>query len=167
MAYNVASLIMMVILSLSSVYVPLVYRLLSADNRKKALKTAGIFIGVCLFFCLCMFGVIPFFFHFIIDHKFLSGQVYAYYLVICMFFWAIAQALYPFLMFHKKNYVIMFFAIAGAVISIGLNVVLTPKLHTWGAIIANGSSYFTIAMLYVVYIIFRMKKNAIGSLLMP
>ncbi len=164
MAYNVASLIMMVIISLSAVYVPSVYKFLSEDNKRKALRSAYIFIGVCFICCLGMFIVIPVFFHYIIDQKFLQGQVYAYYLVISMFFWAVTQALYPFLMFHKKNYIIMAFAITGSLLSIGLNLLLTPRLFTWGAIIANGSSYFALTMFYVVYVYFWAKKNTTGNL---
>lgn len=158
MAYNVASLVMMVIMSLSAVYVPMVYQALADNNRKKAYKTALVNILVCLFFCLGMMLVIPIFFHFIIDHKFMPGISYAYYLTGCMFFWAVAQAFYPFLMFYKKNNLIMLFAMAGTGVSILLNFLLTPKLEAWGAVIASGASYFTIAALYIIYIKFYRQK---------
>lgn len=158
MAYNVASLVMMVIMSLSAVYVPMVYQALADNNRKKAYKTALVNILVCLFFCLGMMVVIPIFFHFIIDHKFMPGISYAYYLTGCMFFWAVAQAFYPFLMFYKKNNLIMLFAMAGTGVSILLNFILTPRLEAWGAVIASGASYFTIAALYIIYIRFYRQK---------
>ena len=158
MAYNVASLVMMVIMSLSAVYVPMVYQALAAGNSKKAYKTAIINIAVCLFFCLGMLVVIPVFFHFIIDHKFMPGISYAYYLTGSMFFWAVAQAFYPFLMFYKKNKEIMLIAITGTGISVLLNSLLTPHLLAWGAVIASAASYSVIALLYIIYIKFYRHK---------
>ena len=160
MAYNVASLIMMVIMSLSAVYVPVVYQALAMNNRAKAYKAALVNIAICLFFCLGMLVVIPIFFHFIIDHKFMSGISYAYYLMGSMFFWAVAQSFYPFLMFYKKNNRVMLFALVGAGVSVLLNFILTPHLQAWGAVIASGASYFTIATLYILYIkLYRQKMH--------
>ncbi len=158
MAYNVASLVMMVIMSLSAVYVPMVYQALAAQNNKKAYKTALVNIAVCLFFCLGMMVVIPIFFHFIIDHKFMPGISYAYYLTGCMFFWSVAQAFYPFLMFYKRNKEIMVIALAGTAVSVLLNFLLTPHLQAWGAVISSAASYSTIAMLYILYIKFYRHK---------
>jgi O-antigen/teichoic acid export membrane protein len=56
---------------------------------------------------------------------------------------------------HKKDHVLLITSIAGAVVSIFLNVTVVPSLQSVGSALVLLSSEFTLAIIYIIYIRYR------------
>jgi O-antigen/teichoic acid export membrane protein len=147
---------------LGSTFNPIIYKNLQADNSdfrgvKKATLT---YVGISALITLGIIIATPYFFKFFIGPLFQKGQVYAVYLTIGMFFWAVYNAFLPYLLIAKKNRLIMNISIFGMIISILMNYFNVKRFGAIGATYTSISVYFLMAAItiYFVHKTYNLKK---------
>jgi O-antigen/teichoic acid export membrane protein len=95
---------------------------------------------------------IPLFFEYLIGPLFQKGQIYALYLTIAMFLWAIYNAFIPFLLSFGKNKLIMMISIAGMAISLIGNYFNIKHLGALGAAYTSILVYFFMAAITIFFV---------------
>jgi O-antigen/teichoic acid export membrane protein len=148
---QIATLVTLVLLSMNSAYQPYVFQNLAGGHKEKARKSTWMYIGGAGLLVGLLFLLIPLLFRFFIGEAFKDAAIFSYYLVGGYFMWGIYNAFLPYLLFHGKNRLILYVALAGMLLSVGLNFILVPQYGAYGAAITSIITYTFMALLSVIY----------------
>jgi O-antigen/teichoic acid export membrane protein len=157
---QIALIVNLCIMSLISTFHPYIFKNLAASNFNNLRKATLSYIGISLLVTLAVIIITPYLFRFFIGAKFQSGQVYAINLSIGFFFWAVYTIFLAYLLYLKKNRLIMLISLVGMAISITLNFFNVERFGAIGATYTSMSVYFfmAIASIFAVSRFFNIKK---------
>lgn len=149
MGYKIGALIMILVVSFSSAYVPFLYdslRTPSARNNKKlALLAYGLLIVLAgALFVLTLLS--PFVFKYLIDDKYLDGNQYVFWVGLGSLFYGGYALFTGFIHFSKKTYKLAILAIVNVGMNLILNYLLIKEYGAIGAAYATAISYAFIAI---------------------
>lgn len=148
---QIATIIMLAILSMNSAYQPHVFQNLAAGNKERVKKSTLMYIAGAGLLVIGLFLATPLIFHFFIGDNFAGARIYAYYLSGGYFMWAIYNAFLPYLIFHGKNRLILYLSLAGMIVSVLLNVFMVPRYGAYGAALTSIITYTVMAFLSIFY----------------
>lgn len=151
---QVAVVVNVSILTLISLFHPYIFKNLSAEkisysNLKKATFA---FIGISLFITIAIIIAAPFIFKWFIGPNFQKGSIYAQYLSIGYFFWSVYAVFLAYLLFIKKNKLIMFISIFGMGLSLLLNLFNVKYFGAIGATYTSMIVYLAMALLMIYFV---------------
>lgn len=140
--------------ALSNSFQPDIFKNLSSTpvNYAGVRKMITTYIGVSLVISISLVLAIPLVFKILIGEQFQEGQVFARYLAIAGFFWAVYNAFVSCLLFFKKSRIIMIIAIAGSLLSIFLNLLAIPRFGPVGATYVSIIVYLAMACTVIVMV---------------
>jgi O-antigen/teichoic acid export membrane protein len=142
---QIALIVNLVILTLITTFFPFIFKNLAASNFNKVRKATLLYVGISIVVTASVIICTPFIFTYFIGRNFQVGQIYAKYLSIGFFFWAVYNVFVAYLLYLKKNRLIMTISILGMLISIGLNLFNVPKFGPIGATYTSMTVYFFMA----------------------
>jgi O-antigen/teichoic acid export membrane protein len=144
---QIAFVVNVSIVALMSLFHPFIFRnLANVPNLNNLRKAVFAFIGISLFITVALILGTPLLFKLFIGHKFQSGQVYARFLSIGFFFWSVYGVFIAFLLFIKKNRLIMYISLVGMCMSFGLNFYNVKHYGAIGATYTSMIVYFFMAV---------------------
>lgn len=143
---QLATIIYVVVISMSSAYQPHLFKRLSEGFKGKIHKTTLLYIGACLLTVLGMYVAIPLIFRFFIGTKFQEAKLYAYILCSGYFMWGIYNAFLTYLIYLEKSRQILFISVLGMITSLSLNMIMVPRYGAYGAAIVSVVTYSIMAI---------------------
>ncbi len=143
---QIAQIVFLVVLSMSSAYQPFLFKKLSEGLKNKLHKTTTWYILACLLTVVGICVGIPLLFHFFIGPEYTGAKKYAYMLCAGYFMWGIYNALQPYLIYMQKNRQIMLIAILGMSVNLLLNFFAVKKYGADGAAVASIITYSIMAI---------------------
>jgi O-antigen/teichoic acid export membrane protein len=151
---QIALIVTLAIITLNNAFYPSLFKELAAEeiNYKKLRKTLVIFIGVSAIVTLCVLLATPLLFRYFIGPNFQPGKIYALYLTLALFFWALYNVFIVFLLHLKKNRLIMGISIFGVVLSLTANFFNVRYFGPIGATYTTLLVYFAMAALTMYYV---------------
>lgn len=161
MGYKIGSLVMILVVSFSSAYVPFLYDSLRTPNertdKKLALLSYGLFIGLGIAL-MALTLLSPFVFKYLINDKYLQGDQYVFWIGLGAFFYAGYAIFSGFIHFSKKTHIL-----AGlAIINVATNIILNYFLiKAYGAIGAAYATVISYALIFFLVVIFARKQHNI------
>jgi O-antigen/teichoic acid export membrane protein len=142
---QIALIVNLTILSLMSAFQPYVYKNLAASAWGNVRKATLAFVGIAAIVAFTVIISTPLFFKFFIGDNFQKGQVYAKYLTVGFFLWAVYAAFVSFLLYIKLNKAVMTISIAGMILSLTLNFINVKHFGAIGATYTSMIVYFFMA----------------------
>ncbi|MBL7730766.1 MAG: oligosaccharide flippase family protein [Chitinophagaceae bacterium] len=146
---QIASIVQIVILSVTSAYNPAIFKWLSEKRFEKAFKLVRLYLFAITFFILLFIIGLPVVYRFFISDEFSKGQYYSTYLIVAYGFWAVYSAFLPYFLFYNEGKKVLFISISGMVLSLLLNAILVPRIGATGALYTSVAVYFTMAILSI------------------
>jgi len=147
---QIALIINLTILTLISTFHPYIFKGLAASDFGKVRKATLIYIGIAFVITGIVILMTPLLFKLFIGERFSSSQVYARVLAIGIFFWAIYNVFLGYLLFLKKNKLIMYISVVGMLLSIGLNIINVKKFGILGATYTSILVYLFMAIASII-----------------
>lgn len=165
---QMAVIVNMVTITLINTFYPQIFKILSQTqpNYQKLKIIIFAFIGISFVASVGVIISIPLFFKWFVGPVFQKGQIYAVFLTVGVFFWAINAAFLPFLLNLKKNKLIMMISIVGMVLSLSVNYFNIKQYGALGATYTSILVYFFMAMatLLCVHKYYGLHKIFMGRL---
>jgi O-antigen/teichoic acid export membrane protein len=157
---QIALIVNLTILSLISAFQPYLYKNIASSSWSNVRKATIAFVAIAAFVAASVILTTPLFFRFFIGENFQKGQVYAKYLTVGFFLWAVYAAFVSFLLYIKLNKAIMTISIAGMILSITLNFINVKYFGAIGATYTSMIVYFFMAAacIYTVSRKFNLRK---------
>jgi O-antigen/teichoic acid export membrane protein len=159
---QVAAIVTLAIVTFNIVFYPGIYKALSQSpaDYKNLGRTVFTFIGLSLLTAAAVGVCIPIIFRYFIGAHFQAGKEYALFLTVGSAFWAIYNAFLPFLLYLKKNRLIMYISLLGMVCSLAGNFFAVRYFGAIGATYTNMIVYFLMALITmtVVHKHFNLRK---------
>ncbi len=151
---QMALIVTLAIITLNNSFYPSLFNELASKevNFKKLKKILLIFIGLSALVTICVLIATPFFFRFFIGPNFQPGKIYALYLTVALFFWALYNVFIVFLLHLKKNKLIMGISIFGVVLSLTGNFFNVQYFGPIGATYTTLLVYFAMAAVTLFYV---------------
>lgn len=148
---QIATIVMLVLMSMNSAYQPYVFQNLANGHKEKARKSTWMYITGAGLLVGALFISIPLLFKFFIGDQFKDARVFAYYLCGGYFMWGIYNAFLAYLLFHGKNRLILYLCLAGMTLSLLLNFFMVPHYGAYGAALTSIITYSFMALLAVIF----------------
>lgn len=137
-------------------YQPILYKFLSnltPENKLKMLKIKYLFAGFLLLCTIALSVAIPFIYQLFINKQYHPGIPYVAWLAFGYFFWGLYALLLGFLLYYKKNRVVIIFSVSSTVICLLLNYWFIKTYGVMGAAYANLIMYlFLFIALFITVI---------------
>ncbi len=146
---QIASIVQIVILSVTSAYNPAIFKWLSEKKFQKAFKLVKLYLFAIAAFILLFIIGLPIVYKFFISVEFSKGKYYSTYLIVAYGFWAIYSAFLPYFLFYNEGKKVLLISIFGMVLSLSLNAILVPRIGATGALYTSVAVYFTMAILSI------------------
>jgi O-antigen/teichoic acid export membrane protein len=139
--------------TLNTTFYPVLYRQLAGTHPDydQVKKVTWTFLGMAALVMTAVLLSIPLFFSYFIGPLFQEGQVYAVYLTVGLFFWAVYNAFLPYLLVLQKNRLVMYISIAGMGLSLLTNWFSVNYFGALGATYTAILVYFVMAALTIYY----------------
>lgn len=149
-----ASIIGLSIIILNNTFYPNLFRSMAkgSEGDGQLKKMILVFVGIALFITIAVLLLLPFLFRVFIGDGFQQAQTFARFLVVGLFFWAIYNVFIAFLLYLKKNRLIMTISIIGMCASLLMNYVSVVNFGAIGATYASAVVYFIMATLSVFFV---------------
>ncbi|RYY40071.1 MAG: lipopolysaccharide biosynthesis protein [Chitinophagaceae bacterium] len=144
---QVSVIVRLTIVTLITTFQPNVLRELARDvpNVKELQKQTLRFIVACAGTTLLMLAITPVVFHFFIGKEFKAGQYYAFFLTLGMFFSGMQTMFNTYLLFLKKNRLLMLTSMIGVVACCLLHYVNVSNFGPIGATYTSLAVYILIS----------------------
>jgi O-antigen/teichoic acid export membrane protein len=157
---QIALIVNLSIISLISTFHPFIFKNIAKENFNGLRKAMLAYLGIASFVTIAVILSTPYLFKFFVDKNFQSGQIYAVNLSIGLFFWAVYNIFIAYLLYLKKNRLIMIISITGTVISLMLNCINVKHFGAIGATYTSMIVYFFMAAAaaFAVSKFFSLKK---------
>ncbi|RYE01568.1 MAG: hypothetical protein EOP50_01755, partial [Sphingobacteriales bacterium] len=164
---QVSVIVRLTIVTLVTTYQPAILRELAqtSPNYQVLSRTMLRFIGACAVTTLLMLAATPLIFHFFIGKEFLPGRNYAFFLTLGMFFSGMQTMFNTYLLFLKKNRLLMMTSLIAVVVCCLLHYV---NVKTFGPIGATYTSVILYALissvtLYNVHRFYGLRPVLLGK----
>jgi O-antigen/teichoic acid export membrane protein len=145
---QIASIVNVSTTALIGLFQPYIFKnLMGEPNFSNLRKAVYAFIGISFLISATMAISAPWIFYWFIGPKFQASSIYAFNLIIGYFFWAIYAVFMSFLLFKKKNRLVMLISIAGMALSISLNAAFVYRYGALGATYSSIVVFFCMAMM--------------------
>ena len=121
-------------------YQPILYKFLAnltPENKARMLKIKYLFAGFLLVCTILLSVAIPFIYHLFINKQYHPGIPYVAWLAFGYFFWGLYALLLGFLLYYKKNKVVIVFSILSAATCLLLDYYFIKNYGLMGAAYAN------------------------------
>jgi O-antigen/teichoic acid export membrane protein len=151
---QIAVIVTLAIITLNNTFYPSLFNELSARdiNYKKLKKILLVFIALSAIVTFCVLAITPLLFRHFIGPSFQPGKIYAFYLTIALFFWAIYNVFIVFLLNLKKNKLIMGISLFGVVLSLTGNFFNVKYFGPIGATYTSVMVYCAMAGVTIYYV---------------
>ncbi|RYY01113.1 MAG: hypothetical protein EOO53_19595 [Gammaproteobacteria bacterium] len=151
---QVAMIVSLGISALNNTFYPSIYRKLSepVPNVAEIKKIVFVFISVITVVTISVVLATPILFKYFIGPRFQAGKEYACYLTIGLFFWGIYNVFLPFLLYIKKNRLVMFISVFGTCLSLGINFFNIKHFGAIGATYTSMIVYFVMAATTIFFV---------------
>jgi O-antigen/teichoic acid export membrane protein len=143
---QLATIIYVVVVSMSSAYQPYLFKKLAEGFKGKIHKTTIWYIGACFITVIGMYIAIPLIFRFFIGSRFQDAKPYAYILCTGYFMWGIYNAFQAYLIYLEKNKQILLISLLGMITSLSLNIFMVSRYGAQGAAIASVITFSVMAV---------------------
>ncbi len=143
---QLATIIYVVVISMSSAYQPHLFKKLAEGFKGKIHKTTIWYIAACLVTVAGMYIAIPLLFRFFIGSRFQDAKPYAYILCSGYFMWGIYNAFQAYLIYLEKSRQILLISVLGMISSLSLNIFMVPRYGAQGAAVASVITYSVMAI---------------------
>lgn len=154
-AYQVGTVILILVTAFSNFFSPFLYERLNKDTeaaKKEVVKVSYIFLVVILGALLALTAVTPLIFRYFINEKYHSGTQYVFWVGLGYFFWAFYAIFSGYIFYLKKTRVLGLVAIINVSLNLLFNYVFIGRYGAIGAAYATALSYLIVAIIMGVVV---------------